>query len=95
MSEIYPTHRMPDGRPYVLVPRRDAPVLPIMRLLDRVLGDAFPELPPKAKRGERYQLEELIERHIAFDDGSGRAVRLPSAFVTRYISWRRRGEHRT
>jgi len=83
-----------DGRPCVPVPRRDAPFLPVMHMLDDVLGDQFPKLPPKAKRGKRYKLEELIERHIALGDDVGRLARLPSVFVSHYICWRRHGRHR-
>ena len=94
MSAIHPDRTAPDGRPCAPVPRRDAPFLPVMRMLDVVLGKRFPELPAKATRGERDGLAELIERHVAFVDDTGRLVRLPSVFLSHYIAWRRRGEHR-
>jgi hypothetical protein len=83
-----------DGRPCFPVPRKDAPFSPIVSLLDEILGDKFPELPPKGTRGERYRFEELIERHIAFVDDEGREVRLPSRFVWHFIVHRRYGGHR-
>lgn len=95
MSAIYPDRTTSDGRPCAPVPYRNAPFLPIMHMLDMVLGDRFPELPAKVTRGERDKLAELIERNIAFVDDTGRLVRLPSVFLTQFISWRRRGEHRT
>ena len=93
MTPHNPDRTAPDGRPCAPVPRRDAEFLPVMHLLDVALGEHFPELPAKATRGERYDLAELIERHIAFVDDTGRLVRLPSVFLSHFIAWRRRGEH--
>jgi hypothetical protein len=80
------------GRPAFARPRNDAPIIPIMRLLDSVASQELLDPALSLERQGRLHFEESIEREIAFIDDLGREVRLQNKFVSHWIAWRKRGE---